>query len=470
MNIGIIGTGYVGLVTGACFAEFGHNVICVDKDSIKIEKLNTGIIPIYEPGLEALVKKNAVEGRLKFTTNLPEAVKESLFVFIAVGTPPGEDGMADLSQVLNVAREIANSINDYKVIVNKSTVPVGTAAKVREIIAYELAQRWSFPIRIEFDIVSNPEFLKEGSAIEDFMRPDRVVIGVNNARAAKLMKELYNPFLRSGHPVLLMDTVSSELTKYAANAMLATRISFMNEIAAVCERAAADVEQVRLGIGSDARIGKSFLYAGIGYGGSCFPKDVRALIKTAEQFDVHMEILRAVEYQNSQQKIKLAQMVVERFGSDLSKYRFAVWGLAFKPNTDDMREAPSVEIVNELCGRGAILQVHDPIALPVAKQMITHKNVVFCDNQYTALENVNALLLVTEWSNYRAPDFEKCVQYMKQNIIFDGRNQYDPETMARLGYEYYCIGRATSNAEESVKAVYQVAASLTGESRELNIK
>ncbi|WP_312518555.1 UDP-glucose/GDP-mannose dehydrogenase family protein [Anaerospora sp.] len=446
MDIAVIGTGYVGLVTGTCFAEIGHNVYCVDIDESKINNLNQGIIPIYEPGLEELVRKNYRDGRLKFTTDFEEAIQHSLFVFIAVGTPPGEDGSADLSHVLSVAKQVGAIINGYKVIVNKSTVPVGTAKKVKERIVSELEQRGVEGI--EFDVVSNPEFLKEGAAIDDFMKPDRIVIGTDNVRTGELMKELYAPFIRNGHPVIVMDVSSAEITKYAANCMLATRISFMNEIARVCDSAGADIEKVRLGIGSDSRIGMSFLYPGIGYGGSCFPKDVQAMIRTADKLNVETNILNAVELVNKKQKKLLAQWIVEKYGDDLSNYTFAIWGLAFKPKTDDMREAPSVELIQALIERGAKIKAHDPVAIEVAKKTFgPHESISYFENHYDALLGADALLLITEWNNYRSPDYIKMKKLLNNAVIFDGRNQYDPHSMVNNGFEYYCIGRSNHNEQ-----------------------
>ncbi|MDO7788432.1 UDP-glucose dehydrogenase family protein [Desulforamulus aquiferis] len=443
MDICTIGTGYVGLVTGTCFAEMGHNVWCVDIDEEKIKKLCNGVIPIYEPGLEEMVKRNKEEGRLRFTTSLSEAMENSLFLFIAVGTPPKEDGSADLTHVIGVAREIGKNINNYKIIINKSTVPVKTGLKVRQVIYEELLLRERTDI--EFDVVSNPEFLKEGAAIEDFLRPDRIVIGTDNVRTGELMKELYSPFLRNGHQVLIMNISSAELTKYAANSMLATRISFINEISRICDASGADIEQVRLGIGSDSRIGMPFLYAGIGYGGSCFPKDVQALIRTANELGVPTEILNSVEMVNIAQKGLLVEMVVNKYGKDLSGYTFAIWGLAFKPNTDDMREAPSLEIINGLVEKGAKINAHDPIAISVARELLGEHGITYYENNYSALEGVEALLLLTEWNNYRRPDFHRMLRVMKTPTIFDGRNQYDPKKMKQMGFEYYCIGRNGNN-------------------------
>lgn len=445
LNISVIGIGYVGLVTGTCFAEIGHDVYCVDIDGNKIDNLKQGIIPIYEPGLEELVKRNYQEGRLRFTTDIKEAVKTSLFVFIAVGTPPGEDGSADLKYVLDVAKQVGYELDGYKVIVDKSTVPVGTANIVRQVIQEQLMQRKDMG-SVEFDVVSNPEFLKEGAAIDDFMKPDRIVIGTDNVRTGELMKELYAPFIRNGHQVIVMDIASAEITKYAANCMLATRISFINEIAKICEKSGADIEKVRLGIGSDSRIGMSFLYPGIGYGGSCFPKDVQAMIKTADTLGVEANLLTAVEAVNERQKKRLVEMIIQKYGNELSAYTFAIWGLSFKPKTDDMREAPSIDTINALLERGAKINAHDPVAINVAKQVFkSQSNINFFNNSYDALSGVDALLLITEWNNYRRPDLVKIKNLMKRAVIFDGRNQYDPETLYNAGFEYYCIGRNGNN-------------------------
>lgn len=445
MQVCIIGTGYVGLVTGACFAEMGNDVWCVDVDQEKIAQLNRGKIPIYEPGLEELVKRNVNQGRLRFSTCLDEALETSLVVFIAVGTPPNEDGTADLSCVLAAARDIGRLINSYKIIVTKSTVPVGTAGKIRQSVKQELAVRGASDT--EFDIVSCPEFLKEGAAIEDFMRPDRVVIGTDNVRTAELMKELYAPFVRNGHPVYVMSIPSAELTKYAANAMLATRISFMNELARLCEKTGADIEEVRLGIGSDKRIGMSFLYAGAGYGGSCFPKDIKALIQTGRQNGTEFGILQAVEAVNQKQKIRLLEMVTDYFGKDLAHKTIAVWGLSFKPNTDDMREAPSIDIIKGLTALGAAIQAYDPAATSRA-HMIFGRNpkIKYFENNYEALSGADAMVLVTEWHQFRRPDFVKIKKMLRQPVIFDGRNQYNPEKLRKLGFNYFCIGRIKNNA------------------------
>jgi UDPglucose 6-dehydrogenase len=431
MKIAVIGTGYVGLVAGACFAESGNDVICVDKDGAKIRTLRAGKMPIYEPGLEELVRRNRHENRLTFTTTLPKAVRASSIVFIAVGTPQGEDGAADLQHVLEVAREVARAMNGYKVIVDKSTVPVGTAARVREVIRRETTH--------PFSVVSNPEFLKQGAAIEDFMKPDRVVIGAEDPRARELMQELYAPFTRTGAPIMTMDCASAELTKYAANAMLATRISFMNEVANVCEAVGADVDEVRRAIGADKRIGTSFLFPGVGYGGSCFPKDVKAMIHFASQKDYDFRILRAVEEVNSAQKTRLAAKMRSHFGT-LKGRTIAIWGLAFKPRTDDMREAPSIPLIKVLLAEGADVQAYDPEATKVAKGIFGNK-VTFATKNYDALKGADGLAIVTEWSEFRRPDFEKMRKLMRSPVIFDGRNLFEPEQMKQSGFTYYSIGR-----------------------------
>jgi UDPglucose 6-dehydrogenase len=431
MKIAVIGTGYVGLVAGACFAESGNDVICVDKDGAKIRTLRAGRMPIYEPGLEELVRRNRHENRLTFTTTLPKAIRGSTIVFVAVGTPQGEDGSADLQHVLEVAREVARAMNGYKVIVNKSTVPVGTAARVREVIRRETTH--------PFSVVSNPEFLKQGAAIDDFMKPDRVVIGAEDPRAREIMQELYAPFTRTGAPIMMMDCASAELTKYAANAMLATRISFMNEVANVCEAVGADVDEVRRAIGSDTRIGTSFLFPGVGYGGSCFPKDVKAMIHFASQKDYDFRILRAVEEVNSAQKTRLAIKMRSHFGT-LKGRTIAVWGLAFKPRTDDMREAPSIPLIKMLLAEGADVQAYDPEATRVAKGIFGNK-VTFATKNYDALKGADGLAIVTEWAEFRRPDFEKMRKLMRSPVIFDGRNLFEPEQMKQSGFTYYSIGR-----------------------------
>jgi UDPglucose 6-dehydrogenase len=440
MKISVIGTGYVGLVSGTCFAQMGNSVVCVDVDAKKIEKLNSGIIPIYEPGLEEMVKENYKLGTLKFTTDIKNAVENSEICFIAVGTPMGEDGSADLKYVLAVAKSIGEYITKPLVVVDKSTVPVGTADKVRAVIEAELARRGA---KVDFSVVSNPEFLKEGAAIEDFMKPDRVVIGADNDEAMKIMRELYAPFTRSHDRFIGMDIRSAEMTKYAANAMLATKISFMNEIANICERVGADVNKVRIGIGSDSRIGYSFIYPGCGYGGSCFPKDVQALAKTAKDYGYVPRILDAVEAVNYDQKKVLPAKVIKRFGENLEGLVFAVWGLSFKPETDDMREASSITLIKELVSRGAKVVAYDPKAVHEAKEhYLKDVAVEYADNKYDAVNDADAMILVTEWKEFRSPDFYELSSRMKQKIIFDGRNQYSAEKLKELGFEYYQIGVA----------------------------
>lgn len=436
MKIVVVGTGYVGLVTGTCFAEVGIEVICVDIDKNKIDNLNIGIIPIFEPGLEELVKKNKDKGRLSFSSSLKESIKEATVVFIAVGTPPGEDGSADLKYVLAVANEIGQNIEQYTVIVTKSTVPVGTGKEVKIAVEDALNLRG---IDIPFDVTSNPEFLKEGAAIDDFLKPDRIVVGVSSLKAEEVMRKLYKPFLLNGHPIIFMDVPSAEMTKYAANSMLATKISFMNDIANLCEIIGADVNMVRKGIGSDARIGDKFIYPGIGYGGSCFPKDVKALIKSASDSGYKMEILQAVEKVNEYQKTVLFQKLLNRFGGDLKNKIFAIWGLSFKPNTDDMREAPSLVIIEKILKAGGIVQGYDPVAMQEAKHFLG-TSITYCDNEYDALKEADALLIVTEWTDFRSPDFDKIKRKLKNPIIFDGRNIYDANEMINLGIEYYGIG------------------------------
>jgi len=433
MKIAVVGTGYVGLVLGACLAENGNNVICVDKDQSKIDTLNAGRIPIYEPGLEELVRRNGQEERLTFTTALASAVQASEIVFIAVGTPQGEDGAADLQHVLAVARDIGGAMNKYTVVVDKSTVPVGTAKRVREVIAKQTTQT--------FSVVSNPEFLKQGAAIEDFMKPDRVVVGVEDGddRAAVLMNELYGPFTRTGAPILVMSTESAELSKYAANSILATRISFMNEIANVCELVGADVDAVRKAIGSDRRIGTSFLFPGVGYGGSCFPKDTQALLRSAADQGYDFKILRAVEDVNQRQKARLVEKMEQHF-KDFSGRTIALWGLAFKPRTDDMREAPAIPIIEQLLKKGATVKAYDPAAAPVARRLFDGR-IALCDKSYDALAGADALAIVTEWNEFREPDFRKMRTLMKAPVIFDGRNIYSPEQMQALGFTYFSIGR-----------------------------
>ena len=440
MKICIIGTGYVGLVSGVCFAEMGNDVICVDNIQVKIDKLNNNIIPIYEPGLEELVKNNRTEGRLKFTIDIKTAIENSLLIFIAVGTPTENDGAANLKYVFDVGKCIGTYMNDYKIIINKSTVPIGTAEKVRLLVSKELSERKS---SLEFDMVSNPEFLKEGAAIEDFMRPDRVVIGTDNAHSAEVMKELYSPFVKNGHPILLMDIKSAEITKYASNCMLAMRISFMNEIANICEAKGADVTKVRLGLGTDNRIGMPFLYAGLGYGGSCFPKDIRALIKTFSESNMESDLLRAIENTNNKQRDIFINKILQHFNNKIQGLTLAVWGLAFKPNTDDMRDAPSVTIIERLILNGAKINAFDPQAVKQAKEIFGEKNrsITYYTNQYDALMNADALILVTEWNSFKRPDFDRMFKSMKNKIIFDGRNQYDPLEIQNYGCKYISIGR-----------------------------
>ncbi len=439
MKISVIGTGYVGLVSGACLAEVGNDVLCLDLDARKIKILNDGGIPIFEPGLQEMVQRNCRAGRLKFTTDIAEAVAFGTVQFIAVGTPPSEDGSADLQHVVAAARNIGRHMNEYRVVVDKSTVPVGTADKVRAAIAEELKQRG---VAADFSVVSNPEFLKEGAAVEDFMRPDRIVVGSDDERATGVMRNLYAPFQRNHERVIVMDVRSAELTKYAANAMLATRISFMNEIANLAERLGADIECVRRGIGSDPRIGYHFLYPGAGYGGSCFPKDVQALLRTAGEAGMNLLILDAVEAANALQKQVLAQKIVKRFGADLKGLNFALWGLAFKPNTDDMREAPSRVLVADLLARGASVTAYDPVAMSEAKHIYADESRVrFAESPLAATEGADALAIVTEWKEFRSPDFQRLKQSLRTPAIFDGRNLYDPAEVRRNGLEYYPIGR-----------------------------
>jgi len=432
MKIAVIGTGYVGLVTGTCFAETGNKVVCVDIDEAKVDKLSAGQITIYEPGLEKLFLRNIKEERLRFTTDLASVVDEVEIIFLALPTPPGADGAADLRYVLGVADELGKLLNSYKVIVNKSTVPVGTADKVRAAIAKNYQG--------DFDVVSNPEFLREGVAVDDFMKPDRVVIGTNSERALNLLSELYAPFVRQGNPVLFMDERSSELTKYAANSFLAMKISFMNEIAQLCERMGADVDMVRRGIGSDERIGKRFLFSGIGYGGSCFPKDVQALIQSADAIDYDFKILKAVEKANSNQKVHLVQKIKEHYEGDLKGKRFALWGLAFKPSTDDIREAPALSIINALLKEGVTICAYDPEAMPNVKTKLGD-SIDYASSQYSALEDADALIIATEWSEFRTPDFERMSTLLPSKLIFDGRNLFDLAKMKHLGYLYISIGR-----------------------------
>ena len=443
MNISIIGTGYVGLVTGTCFADVGNQVLCVDNDQTKINRLRAGHIPIFEPGLERLVKSCVAQDRLRFTTEISEAVEHGEIIFIAVGTPPDEDGSADLSHVLSVAQSIGQSLTEPRAVVTKSTVPVGTAAKVRAAIQAELDARG---VNIDFSVASNPEFLKEGAAIEDFMKPDRVVIGADDERAVSLMRTLYAPFNRNHERLIVMDIPSAELTKYAANAMLATKISFMNELSNLAELLNADIELVRQGMGSDPRIGYDFIYPGVGYGGSCFPKDVQALHKTAGQNGYNTRILAAVEAVNQDQKSVILNKIVRRFGEDLTGLTFAIWGLSFKPNTDDMREAPSWVIIDGLLSRGATVKAYDPVANHEAAEIYANQTVSTVDDLYSATEGADALVLVTEWKAFRSPDFDKLKQQLKTPLIFDGRNIYDPAQLRELGFDYYGIGRSNMPA------------------------
>jgi len=440
MKISIVGTGYVGLVTGSCFADVGNQVLCVDKDQSKIDSLLGGEVPIYEPGLERLVKANLEQERLSFTTDIAEAVEHAQLILIAVGTPPGEDGSADLSHVLEVAKSIGQNLSEFRVVVTKSTVPVGTAEKVRKEIQAELDSRG---VDIEFSVASNPEFLKEGAAIEDFMKPDRIVVGADDERAVELMRSLYAPFNRNHERLIVMDIPSAELTKYAANAMLATKISFMNELSNLAERLDADIELVRQGIGSDPRIGYHFIYPGCGYGGSCFPKDVQALHRTAGQHGYDARILEAVEAVNQDQKSVVLNKVDAHMGADLNGKEFALWGLAFKPNTDDMREAPSRVIIDGLIARGAKVRAYDPVAIEEASHLYAdNPSIRFCDDLYAAADGADALILVTEWKAFRSPDFERLKQCLNEFVIFDGRNIYEPAVLEKIGFKYYGIGRS----------------------------
>ncbi|MGE5448594.1 MAG: UDP-glucose dehydrogenase family protein [Bacteroidales bacterium] len=437
MKISVVGTGYVGLVSGTCFSETGIDVVCVDVDQRKIDLLNNGQIPIYEPGLEDIYKRNVDKGRLTFTTNLKESLINAEAVFIAVGTPPDEDGSADLKYVLGVASEIGKHIDHYMVVVTKSTVPVGTSYKVKAAIQEELKKRNA---EIPFDVASNPEFLKEGNAVEDFLRPDRIVVGIESPEAEKTMNRLYKPFLLNGHPLLFMDIASSEMTKYAANAMLATKISFINDIANLCELLGADVTMVRKGIGSDARIGNKFIYPGTGYGGSCFPKDVQALVRTADEHGHSLEILKAVESVNYRQKSVLYTKITSHFGNDLKGMRFAMWGLSFKPKTDDMREAPSLVIIDLLLKNGASVVAYDPVAMEEAQRILGDK-ITFAKDEYDACIDADGLIVVTEWPEFRVPNFRILGKLLKTKTIFDGRNIYEPEEMMELKFNYYSIGR-----------------------------
>jgi UDPglucose 6-dehydrogenase len=442
MKITVVGAGYVGLVTGACLAEMGNHVVCLDVDPRKIEMLQRGEVPIHEPGLDAVIARNAAAGRLQFTTDVAAAVAHGTLQFIGVGTPPDEDGSADLQYVLAAAENIGRHMTDYKVVVDKSTVPVGTADKVRARIAQVLAERG---VDMKYAVVSNPEFLKEGAAVDDFMRPDRIVVGSDDERASLLMRAVYAPFMRNKDKLVVMDVRSAELTKYAANAMLATRISFMNELALLAERVGADIEWVRKGIGTDQRIGSHFLYAGTGYGGSCFPKDVKALIRTGQEQGLQLGVLQAVEDANERQKLVLVQRVLDRFGEDLSGRTFAVWGLAFKPDTDDMREAPSRVVIEALTRRGAAIRAYDPVAMPEARRVLADMpRLQFVDHQSAALEGADALLIVTEWKEFRTPDFDQIKAMLKQPLILDGRNLYEPALMREFGIDYVGVGRSTA--------------------------
>ena len=432
MKVTVIGTGYVGLVAGACFADMGNDVICIDNNKEKIKQLENGIIPIYEPGLDELVKSNVLDNRLKFSTDIDFAVKNSQVCFIAVGTPQGEDGSADLQYVMAVAESIAKSMNEYKVIVDKSTVPVGTAEKVTEIIKKNT--------NYDFDVVSNPEFLKQGNAVDDFLYPDRVVIGSNSERATQIMQELYSPFFRTGNRIVVMDVKSAEIIKYAADSFFASKISFMNEIANLCEKVGANAEMVRVGMSTDSRIGNKFLFPGLGYGGSCFPKDVKALIKTGNEYGINMSIIKCADDANKKQRKLFIEKITEKFGNNLSGKTFAVWGLAFKPKTNDMREAPAITIINALLEMGAKIKACDPKAVESAKFIFGNK-IEYYEKSYDTLEDVDAMLLLTEWNEFRRPDFERMKSLMKTPVIFDGRNQYDSNRMTEKGFEYYCIGK-----------------------------
>ncbi|MCH9608449.1 MAG: UDP-glucose 6-dehydrogenase TuaD [Chlamydiales bacterium] len=437
MKILIVGTGYVGLVTGACFAEMGHNVICLDIDKKKVESLKDGVIPIYEPGLEEIVKRNMKGGRLEFTTDYAYGVRSALICFLAVPTPENEDGSADLSYVLQAASQVAEQLEGYKVIVNKSTVPIGSTKRVAEAISHALVDQ-----TIEFDVVSNPEFLKEGDAVNDFMKPDRIVIGTDNPRVAALMQELYSPFNLNHERIIVMDPASAEMTKYAANALLASRISFMNELSGLCEKGGADIKKVRRGIGSDTRIGSSFLYAGVGYGGSCFPKDVKALCTMAEEYGYEMPLVHAIEEVNERQKQVMGKKILHYFDGNLTNKRIAIWGLAFKPGTDDMRQAPSLVLIRTLLEQGAMLSLFDPIAMEKAKQCLPKSpQLQWCQDEYECVSQADAVALMTDWKQFRFVDFDKIISFMKGHAFFDGRNQYSPEEMAARGFDYFGIGQ-----------------------------
>ena len=433
MNIAIVGTGYVGLVSGTCFAETGNNVVCIDIDENKVLRMQNGEVPIYEPGLEVLFERNTKQGRLSFTTDLTEGIKNAEIIFLALPTPPGADGSADLKYVLKVAEDLSHIITDYKVIVDKSTVPVGTADKVYGRLAANLDESF-------FDVVSNPEFLREGVAVDDFMRPERVVIGTSSSKAKKVMERLYNPFVRQGNPVIFMDKKSAEMTKYAANSFLATKITFMNEVANLCEEVGANVDMVRKGIGSDSRIGKRFLFPGVGYGGSCFPKDVKALAKTAQENNCDFRILQSVMDVNEDQKSILSRRIKNYFGESIANKTIGIWGLAFKPNTDDIREAPALTIINELLEAGAKIKAFDPEAMENVKALMGDK-ITLCDNQYDAIEGTDALAVVTEWNVFRTPDYDRIMSSLREPVVFDGRNVFDPVDMKERGFVYSSIGR-----------------------------
>ncbi|MCP3933334.1 MAG: UDP-glucose/GDP-mannose dehydrogenase family protein [Bacteroidetes bacterium] len=443
MNIAVVGTGYVGLVTGTCFAETGNNVICVDVDEDKVNRMRAGEIPIFEPDLDVLFERNTKQGRLEFTTDLGKAIKNASLIFLALPTPPGEGGSADLSYVLGVAEKLSFLIKDYKIVINKSTVPVGTAEKVQAVLSKNLPGKL-------FDVVSNPEFLREGVAVNDFLKPDRVVIGTNSEKAQKKMRQLYEPFVRQGNPIYFMDLRSAEMTKYAANSYLATRISYMNEIANLCERVGANVDHVRIGMGSDSRIGKRFLFPGVGYGGSCFPKDVQALAKTAEEYQYDFKILNSVMQVNGIQKRVLSEKIIKYFNGDLSGKTLAIWGLSFKPNTDDIREAPALYIIDDLLKAGAKIRAYDPEAMDNVRAIFKDR-ITFVEDQYEALIGADALAIVTEWSIFRTPSFEVVKKLMKTNVIFDGRNLYDLEWIKENGFYYDSIGRTKVNGEKVVE-------------------
>lgn len=446
MKVTIVGSGYVGLVTGACFSEVGIDVTCVDIDQKKIENLNNGIIPIYEPGLEEMIARNMKKGRLNFTTSLAEGVEDSEVLFISVGTPPDEDGSADLKYVLAVARDCGKHMKDYMLVVTKSTVPVGTSKKVKKALQEELDKR---NVDIEFDVASNPEFLKEGAAINDFLKPDRIVVGLDSQRAQDLMTALYNPFTLNGHPVIFMDIVSAEMTKYAANSMLATKISFINDIANLCEIVGADINKVRKGIGSDSRIGPKFIYPGIGYGGSCFPKDVQALIRTASENNYELQVLKAVESVNKYQKLVLFNKINTYFKGDLKGKTIGIWGLSFKPQTDDMREAPSLYIIENLLKAGANVKAYDPVAIEEAKHHFGD-TITYCEEQYEVLIDADCLAILTEWPEFKFPSFKIIKKLLSKPVIFDGRNIYDREQIKRNGFEYFCIGVNTTEDAEAI--------------------